>query len=597
MRQIASRRLLLATCALAVLALVASVLDATGVNGAPPWQGWWGANTGASSSPFNLTVTFVDLDGPAARAGLRPGDLIDIRANTLVERYSLLDVPFNGRPLVVTVHRGLLREKHTVIPETPRLTWNFWLSTFADLWLLLFATLIAWRAAEIPQMRLLSLWIAAFVLTGALIPFATPWAWAYIVQNISVSVVGPLSVGLLAAFASRFAPPLSRPRRIAQWLCYSFLAAFTVISLVGIAGIVTLWFDPLPFVAGNAALASVAAAVLMAVLCGLLAIAASRGAERQRALWTLVPLAAFFCSFIVGLFTASSSSYADEIIVGLVSTLVLISAPVALTYAALSRRLIDVGFFLNRAAVFTMVSAIVIGAFILAEWAAGAWLASTTHTTSTVVGMVVALGLGVSLRYIHSYVERFVDRVFFIKRHEDESALRRFAHEATYISDRSTLLHMARHIVKEHTSAQSAEILVRDGAGMYAFAADGQRAGVSENDPGIVALRAWSKAIDLHTLEESQLRGEFAFPMISRGNLVGVLVCGPKPDGEAYAPDESEALLALAHGVGMALETLSSQSNGVIESIQEAQALIVQELRKLPDAIVNGLRESGPKDT
>ncbi len=146
-------------------------------------------------------------------------------------------------------------------------------------------------------------------------------------------------------------------------------------------------------------------------------------------------------------------SYAVSIVVGLVSTLVFLTAPVALTYAALSRRLIDVGFFLNRAAVFTIVSAIVIGGFVLAEWAASAWLASTTHTTSAVIGMVVALGLGISLRYIHRYVERFVDRVFFRKRHEDESALRRFAHEASYISDRSTLLDRAVQTVKEHTSA------------------------------------------------------------------------------------------------------------------------------------------------
>ena len=55
------------------------------------------------------------------------------------------------------------------------------------------------------------------------------------------------------------------------------------------------------------------------------------------------------------------------------------------------------------------------------------------------------------------------------------------------------------------------------------------------------------------------LRGEFAFPMISRGALVGVLVCGAKHNGETYAPDESEALLALAHGVGTALDVLSAQ--------------------------------------
>jgi len=568
------------------------------MGGAAPWQGWWGANTSASSKPFNLVVTSVDRGGPAARAGLLRGDLIDVRANSVVERYSLFEAPLNGRPLILRVHRGSLQRELTVIPRAPILTWNFWVFTFAALWLLLFAILIAWRGADLPQMRLLSLWIATFVLTGALINFAAPWAWVYVLLNISASVVGALSVALLAAFASGFAQPLSRPRRITRWLCYAFLAIFIAISLAGTAGVIALRFDPLPFVEGNVGLVFAAAAVLMAVLCGLLAIAASRGVERQRAVWTLLPLAAFFCFFIVGLIaTSSSPSFADTIVVGLVSTLVLLTAPVALTYAALSRRLIDVGFFLNRAAVFTIVSAIVIGAFVLAEWAVGAWLASTTHTTSAFVGMVVALGLGISLRYIHRYVERFVDRVFFRKRHEDESALRRFAHEASYISDRFALLDRAVRTVKEHTSADDAAILVRDGPAAYAFATDGQRAEVSENDPGIVALRAWNKPIDLHALPDSELRGEFAFPMISRGDLVGALICGPKRDGEAYAPDESEALLALAHGVGTALDTLSSQSNGVIESIRETQALMLQELQRLPHAIVSALRENGETDS
>ncbi|MGA8097846.1 MAG: PDZ domain-containing protein [Candidatus Cybelea sp.] len=594
MSGIAWRRVLLAICALAALAQAADVLDATGMGGAPPWEGWWGAGTGGSSKPFNLVVTSVDRGGPAARAGLRRGDLIDIRENTLVERYSLFGVPLNGRPLSLSVRKGSLQEKLTVRPQAPKLSWNFWLTTFATLWLLLFATLIAWRSADLPQMRLLTLWIAAFVFTGALLGFAAPSAWVYVLVNTCVSVVGPLTVALLAAFASGFAQPLSRPRRIAQWLCYTFLVIYTVVALVGIAGVITLRFDPLPFVEGNAGLVSIAAAVLMAVLCGLLAIAASRGIERQRAVWTLVPLAAFFCFFIVGLI-ATPSSYAGSIAVGLISTLVLLTAPVALTYAALSRRLIDVGFFLNRAAVFTIVSAIVIGAFVLAEWAANAWLTSATHTTSAFVGMVVALALGISLQYIHKHVERFVDRVFFRKRHEDESALRRFAQEASYISDRSTLLDRAVQMVKDHTSADEAAILVRDGTATYDLATDGRRAEVSENDPGIVALRAWNKPIDLHLFPRSQLSGELAFPMISRGALVGALVCGPKRDGEAYAPDESEALLALAHGVGTALDTLSSQGDRVLESIRETQTLMLQELQKLPLAIVSALRVNDEK--
>jgi hypothetical protein len=297
MRRVAWRPVLLAICALAALAQVANVVDATGIGGAPPWQGWWGANTGASSRPFNLEVTSVDRDGPAARTDLRRGDLVDIRANTLVERYSLFGVPLNGRPLVLSVHRGSLQERVTVVPQPPKLTWNFWLATFAALWLLLFATLIAGRGADIPQMRLLSLWIAAFVFTGSLIDFAAPWAWVYVLLNISASLVGALTVALLAAFASGFAKPLSGPRRITQWLCYAFLAVYIAIALVGNAGAITLRFDPIPFFEGDAQLVVVAAAVVMAVLCGLLAIAASRGEERQRVVWTLAPLAAFFLLF------------------------------------------------------------------------------------------------------------------------------------------------------------------------------------------------------------------------------------------------------------------------------------------------------------
>ncbi|MGR4064136.1 MAG: hypothetical protein ACLQPV_01650 [Vulcanimicrobiaceae bacterium] len=239
-------------------------------------------------------------------------------------------------------------------------------------------------------------------------------------------------------------------------------------------------------------------------------------------------------------------------------------------------RLIDIGFVLNRAAVFAIVSSIVIGTFILVEWAASEWLAGTTHTASAVIGMIVALGLGLSLRFIHKYVDGFVDRVFFRKRHDDERALRRFAHEAAYITDRETLLERALRTVEAHTDAGDAEILVRDGSAAYASGLNGTRKRVDENDPGITALRAWNKPVDLHTISDSALRGEFAFPMISRGALVGALVCGPKRDGEAYAPDESDALLALAHGVGTALDTLSLRSEAEAVPLQQTLLRILE---------------------
>jgi hypothetical protein len=242
--------------------------------------------------------------------------------------------------------------------------------------------------------------------------------------------------------------------------------------------------------------------------------------------------------------------------------------PVALTYVALSRRLIDIGFVLNRTLVFAILSTLVIGAFILAEWAATEWLVNASHTTGAIVGTLVALGLGFSLRYIHKYVDRFVDHVFFRKRHEDEAALLRFAHESSFISDRSVLLERAVCEVREHTNADAATILVRDGAASYVSASEAESATFSENDPVLVALRAWNKPVDLREMK-TELRGEVAFPMVSRGMLVGALVCGPKRDGQAYAPDESDALLALARGVATALDTLSSQGDGAMQQLRD----------------------------
>ncbi|HTA37474.1 MAG TPA: hypothetical protein VK760_00275, partial [Candidatus Acidoferrales bacterium] len=165
-------------------------------------------------------------------------------------------------------------------------------------------------------------------------------------------------------------------------------------------------------------------------------------------------------------------------------------------------------------------------------------------------------------------------------------ALRRFAHEAAYINDRSALLVRALKTVRDHTTAQTSDILLLDGSAEYLSVSDPHGPQISENDPAIVSLRAWSKPLDLHDVSGSRLQGELAFPMASRGRLVAALVCGPKRDGEAYAPDETEALAALARGVGGALDVLDPRGE---ESTAAALDELVQLVRALPDALAKRL--------
>jgi hypothetical protein len=255
----------------------------------------------------------------------------------------------------------------------------------------------------------------------------------------------------------------------------------------------------------------------------------------------------------------------------------------------LNRRLLDVGFVLNRAAVFTGVSLFVVGVFTLVEWALGGWLHSAGRVANVLVSGAIALGLGLSLHQIHTRVDRVVDSVFFRKRHEDERALKHFAREVTFITDPGVVVERATGVLKEHADASSVDFALYDGARRYGK--------VDENDGALLALRASHEVVDLH-LVETALNGEFAYPLLCRGRFIGAMVLGPKTSGEPYAPDESAAIAQVAHGVGVALDLLSAKASsgngeilGALRSLEALGLAANSALQSLPDAIAERLRQ------
>ncbi|MBV9056183.1 MAG: GAF domain-containing protein [Candidatus Eremiobacteraeota bacterium] len=602
MKPAAWRAVLVTTCGITALGAVMVIFCVTGFAGRPPWSGHWGV--AVDQIPFGQRIADVRPAGPADRAGLHAGDRVDLRQSSLQERYWFAGRAFNGRPVPLSVRRGPLHKKIVVVP-TPiwESTWQrFFVYNFAFLadpalaiWLAFFASLIAWRRSGVPEMRVLALALITYS-AGTLIgvhengqivssEWTTPWLWPSVAQDFISDVIYLLTLVLWIELASWFARPFPARRRILKWLCLALIAAQAVLNVASSVGVITLWYDwNLPIFTSTHLYYAMDIAAL---LYGILSIAASHGAERRRSAWVLVPLGVllFLPAVAQSWVNFVPLSYYLINVSGTIVAAILFLAPAALTYAALSRRLIDIGFVLNRSVVFAIVSAIVILTFIGVEWAAGAWLNGLTRTSSALIGLCVALVLGLSLRYIHAGVDSVVDRVLFRKRHEDETALRRFAQEAAYITDRATLLERTVREVRDHTRAQDVSILLPDGAGSYVATPgrNGERLALTQNDPGITAMRAWHKPIDIHSLEYSGLRGEFAFPMVSRGALVGVLVCGPKRDGESYAPDESDALNVVAQWVGAALDTMTSPSVDSLAALREA-------IVSLQDAILAELR-------
>lgn len=500
-------------------------------------------------SPGIIHVTAVAAGSPAAAAGIRAGDTI-FYGNTLLERASVIYATPGSR-VTVTVN-GTRKVTMVARRASPlQLGWNVTAIRFA---FLLIAALLAWRRPDDRATRALVafLWCygVAIAIGNGVLP--TPLLSALVMQ------VGILALFLFGtAYAAWFAALF--PSGVAQPLAHTLArTAFAFASLA-----VTLMII-LEFTAHSAnALSLVSAGFIAAfALIGLLVVATLivaylQGAviERQRRKWVFVLISVALLGPVVDIIVSGVFGYN-----AIVDQLTLLSfgiLPVGLAYVILRHRVIDVGFVLNRALVYTGVSLVIVAVFVIVETLLAKYVESTSHVTSIAVQLGVALALGFSIRYVHARVDRFVDSVLFRERHLAEGALRTFAQEASYITELDTLLSRAVKIVERYARARGSGIWLSGDEGIYRAHASSFALSpdIDENDPAAVSMRA--RRVSVHVRDcESALPGVLAFPMIVRGELLGILVCGQKVDDETYDPDEEAALASLASHVGHGVDAI-----------------------------------------
>lgn len=548
------RTLVLSLCGITFVVLCVSIAS----NFYLPWYGS-GIDYRATSSANVLRVTGVD--SAEFQAGVRRGDLIDIRGQVFDPARATmpheLNVVRQGRSLTVRLPPEYARGN--LLPGL-----LYFLSQF---WVLAFAVLIAVRGRDARGIGILATALAADALGWGLYAMVTPAAWTTALMNgVGLAVTPVARFVLLTHYFSSFARPLQGARLWWTRLAYG-AAAISVLAVVMLYGYV---FDVGPFrsfMTDEAFELLFECAIVPVLVCGIVAARSARAEDSARIAWVTGSYGIFFTFWVC----AGSLGFLWGAYFGLMWQIEAVShlfVPLGLSYAALRRRVFDIGFVLNRAAIFTAVSLIVIGAFVLLEWSLGTWLGSLDHAASLALNVALALVLGVSLRFVHARVERVIDAVFFRKRHEDERALRSFAREAAYITNGETLLDRTASTIERYADVSSVRILLEGALSSPAL----------ENDPAILKLKAWSEPVDLHVVD-TVLEGDWAYPMIARGRLAGVLLLGPRRSSESYAPDEAEAIAEIARGVAGALEALDEKRSDGVDAVLHAIDALRSEVR------------------
>ncbi|WP_297904108.1 GAF domain-containing protein [Metallibacterium sp.] len=237
----------------------------------------------------------------------------------------------------------------------------------------------------------------------------------------------------------------------------------------------------------------------------------------------------------------------------------------AMLYAVLRHRVVDVTVVLNRGLVYAATTSLVLGLFALLESLIER--SALGHGASLALEFAVPLGLGAALSTVHRRIDALVERFLFRRQYRMETALRRFAQECAFITQPGNLFDLTVEQIARHAGAPRVALYERTPEAYIRIRQHGEPAlpeQVPMDDLAFVGLRARNAELDLDDTRSQLGRDGYAFPLMVRGSLLGALVVGQRP-GEHYAADERELLFHVAHEVGAALFALRAR---------ESQALV-----------------------
>jgi class 3 adenylate cyclase len=531
-----------------------------------------GVETG---TPFVEKVS-VHPDSPASRAGLRTGDLIDARQLSEPERLRWFNVFWiAGERVELPVVRSNQTRSISVVTETVPMTWDVWLSYVAAFWELLFAGLIAWRRAESYEARTLALLLVLNNLGWSFTPnyWITPWPAIDATLQAFVKLLLYANFALLATYAMLFARPPSRIRRTLAWLSYATAGIAVAYGFAYVAGVWTMsadparaWYSALPTQIVTGTLP-----YLFPILCAIVTAAQTRGAERARIVWVTLSLAPYYFVSAISTFEAidpDNSAFTFFTYAQYVS-IPLFVAPLGLTYALLSRRLLGVGFALNRAVVFSALAVVVMGVFVVAEWLLDLWFGSAGRIANVAVRAAVALGLGLSLRYLYTYINAFVDTVLFRKQSEARALVGRMIAGLPYAESASAVGDVLVNGVCAGLHVASATLFRRGVDGRFRCTArygwaDGEEIAEADVEKLSVTLEGGAALLRLTDFPFTPATRvpvghpapTLGVPLYVRRQLAGFALYSGHTNGTALDPDERAMFVTLGTAASQGYDAL-----------------------------------------
>jgi hypothetical protein len=492
-------------------------------------------------------------DSPLPAAGISAGDLlVDPPRGRLIDGEPVqLQVAHDGKVRIVEV-------RAIRAPPTPALDIDAAFGAGVGLLALLLGTLLVVRRWH--DEPALALGSAMLISTASVVP-AFPR-----VGNLAASfalwssLAIPLFLILMTWVGLLMSPAGSR---VGQWVARCSIGV--TVALLGWACIVGWYFFGNGVPAIDFFLNAVRSAFqFLALVLGIIAFAHAwrsvEGGQRERLRWLFVGFASALMALglVIGgiLFQVSDPTYVALSI----ATDVFASAALGIiAYAILRQRVIDVGFAINRAIVYAVLTGLMLVGFGVVEWLVDHVLEFENRKKSALVDGALAVGIFLVMHRLQHSISHNVQRVFFRSWHKRAEALDRFLEMSEHFTEPEGLLTAFLEALDAFTESVGSALYARDPQGrlvlMRATLA-GAPPMLSGNDLAVVKLKAAPSKPQLIEMAAERNAENWVFPLARRGELVGFVRIGEKRNRDLYRPDQIERIARAVRQVGFDLYAL-----------------------------------------
>jgi class 3 adenylate cyclase len=272
--------------------------------------------------------------------------------------------------------------------------------------------------------------------------------------------------------------------------------------------------------------------------------------------------------------------------------------PLSITYAILRYNLFDVGIIVRRTLTYGLLTATVVGAYLLCALLSNKLLHGTPIAQSRSFPVLFALVVLFVLNPLRGRLQHVLDRVFFRTRYDFRQTIERLSQDLTSLLDLDEITARIVHTVMQALDITSVALFLEDENGTYrAQTVAGEeterlvRVQPRRDNPVIELIAQRLQGVSRYDFEADPMLAEkapqaaeafehlgvsLALPIVFKEELIGLLALGEKKSGAIFTADDIELLRTLLNQSAIAIANARSY-----RSLEETNAALRSALRKV----------------